>query len=415
MQKKTKVTKKQSKTKKIDKKKLLIISVSVFAVAVLTFGIVFGSIAISKEKNSIASFRGVRMDREVAVYFASVFKSKYKASLAKDVSGVEDSPGFWNSTDENGTPYIDMLRDGAKEEVRKILVMNYLFDKYSSLSASDKKVIKSSLENTLKNYGGSVELFNEAASKYEFDYDSYAAAVEMLYKAEALETILCGENGSKLKASTDANVIASRNRYLSNYSHVKLLYINTERTFVLDENGNRVSDGSGGYKIKELSYDEKAERLEQIENIRSAIAAIGTDGVQMGPDMFENYMYSELYAGMLETREHGYYFLKGTKGTAEFDNQSVVDKALEMKVSEFAEVEVDGGVCFIYKMPVEASDLSVSALESYFEDFYLGFSGWFVGEQVAHFTPAVKVKDEFDEIDLIVIPYNSEIRPSFKG
>jgi hypothetical protein len=65
-------------------------------------------------------------------------------------------------------------------------------------------------------------------------------------------------------------------------------------------------------------------------------------------------------------------------------------------------------------MPTSETDLSVSALEAYFIDFYEALAVRFIDDQVSLFAPLVKIKkDEFDEIDFIVLPYNSEIEPSF--
>lgn len=397
------------------KNKLLIILISSFVSIVLILGITLGAIAIAKDAGSIASYSGTRMSPEVAMYFVSSFKNDYKAALASEVKGVEDSPGFWNSISASGEPYIDHLSRGAAEYVREIIVMNYLFDRYSSLTSKDEAVIDAAVEGTLKNHGGSIEAFNAAAEKYGFDYATYKEAVKMLYKAASVETLICGTGGVKLKASTSESVISSRNSFLAEYSHVRLLYINTEQKFLLDDNGNRVKYDDGSYKTEALTKEEKAERLSVIENIRAAIKAIGTDGVQMGPDMFENYMQSEYYSGMLETRQHGYYFRKNTVATEAFDSPEIVDKVLEMKVGDFDEVALESGVCFIYKLPTDPADLSVSALESFFVDFYERLSDRFIGDQVSLLTPDVKLKDEFSEIDLVLLPYNYEFHPSFVG
>ena len=404
--------------KKADVKKknrFLIIFVSAFVSVVLIIGITLGAIAITKDAGSIVSYGGTRMSREVAVYFASVFKNDFKTSLSGTVQGVEDSPGFWNSISKTGEPYIDLLNAGAKEYVKQIVAMNYLFDRYSRLSSENEKTIDAAVEGTLKTYGGSIEAFNAAAEKYGFDYETYKEATKMLYKAASLETLICGVGGAKLKASTSESVISSRNKLLSEYSHVKLLYINTELKFVLDDNGNRVKHPDGTYKTEELTAEEKAQRISEIENIRAAIKAIGTDEMHMGEDMFDNYMQSEYYSGMLETRQHGYYFLENTLATEAFDNQDIVEKSSEMKIGDFDEVVLESGVCFIYKLPTDPADLSVSALESFFVDFYEKLSDRFIGEQISLLTPDVKIKDEFGEIDLIVLPYNYEFHPSFVG
>lgn len=415
MQKKKNNVKTSKKADVKRKNRFLIIFVSAFVSVVLILGITLGAIAISKDASSIASYGGTRMSPEVATYFASVFKNDYKTALSGEIKGVEDSPGFWNSISASGEPYIDILSRGTKEYIKQIVVMNYLFDRYSSLSSEDEKIIDAAVLGTLKNHGGSIESFNAVAEKYGFDYDSYKKAARMLYKAASLEALICGTGGVKLKASTDESVITARNEFLEEYSHVKLLYINTEYKFVLDDKGNRVTYDDGSYKTEELTAEEKAERMAVIETIRSAIAAIGTDGVQMGPDMFENYMQSEYYSGMLETRQHGYYFHKNTIATEAFDSQNIVEKAIEMKVGEFAEVSMESGACFIYKLPTSPSDLSVSALESFFVDFYERLSDRFIGNQVSLLTPDVKIKDKFDDIDLIVLPYNYEFHPNFVG
>lgn len=416
MQKKTKAKKTDQKVQKKNKSKFLLIFVCIFVSIVLVFGIVFGTIAIIKSRNSVASFGGVAMNGEVANYFASSYKSDYMSLLSRaGVKGVEDSPGFWNSTSETGEKYIDLLEKGAKEYVKQIIVLNYLYNRYSSLSSADKDIIKTAIDGTLRSHGGSVEAFNALVSDYGFDYSSYSDAVEMIYKAASCEALICGTGGSKLKSSTDSDIIEFRNSYLEKYAHVKLLFISTERAFVLDKDGNRMSDGEGGYQTRELEEDEAAARLAEIETIRSAILAIGTDGVQMGPDMFENYLYSDLYSGMLETRDKGYYFHKSSSAAQSFDNQDIVSRSLEMKVGEFGEVIVDGGVCFIYKLATDPADLSTSGLESFFSDFYEDLSDEFLSSQVSKLTPSVKVKDDFDLIDFNLLPYNYAIVPSFEG
>ena len=415
MQKKSNAKRVTAKAPEKKKSKLLLTFVCIFVAIVLIFSTVLISISISKSKNSVASYGGTYMSLDTAVYFTTVFKSDYMTMLKRSgVKGVEDSPGFWNSTAENGEKYIDLLCEGAKEYIRQIVVLNYLFDRYSSLTSADEERIEAAVSGTLIANGGTVSAFNEAAGVYGFDYDTYKEAVKLLYKAASCESVVCGVDGANLKASTSSDVISFRNEYLSEYSHVSLLYISTDYTFVLDKDGNRMGDGEGGYQTRELTKEEKAERTSRIESIRSAIAAIGTDDVQMGPDMFENYLYSDLYSGMLETREHGYYFHKSASATASFDSKEVVEKSLEMKIGEFGEVTLEGGVCFIYKMTTSPSDLTVSELEGFFSDFYQNLSDEFIADMVSLATPSVTVRESFDDIDLILLPYNYTFIPSFE-
>ena len=167
-----KINRKKNSQKEADSKRknrFLIIFASVFVSLVLVLGITLATVALVRENKNVASFRETGMDIGVATYFASCFKRDYKSALSGVVSGVEDSPGFWNSTAATGDKYIDILSAGVKEYIKQIIVMNYLYDRYTKLSSADKEIIESALEGTLKTHGGNIQpSFYQPQRIYQF-------------------------------------------------------------------------------------------------------------------------------------------------------------------------------------------------------------------------------------------------------
>lgn len=401
--------------KKPKKNRFLLIFVCIFVSLAVVLGAVLGIISALKNKNAIVSYGGVTMNKEVASYFAT----RYKTSFMSKIQGSEDSPGFWNSTDESGKTYGELLTIECEDYLRQIVVANYLFDRYSKLSGDEKDYIEEVAEYTLDAfYDGDEDKFNEAASIYGFSYSSYCDAVKMYYKAKSAMSVVCGTDGANLKGNTEVE-----EKYLSEYSCVRLLFIRTETTFYLDASGNRVQMGDGSYDIRDLTDAEKAERAGVINDIRAYISAVGTDAPQMTPDLFDYYMNSKYYDGDLNTKDMGYYFHADSEFSVVFAAEfpEVVKAALELSVGGFGEAKFtesdedgntyDTGVCFIYKVSPEVGDLSSAVYTDFFVDFYSDLSRVFFNDQLVALSKSVSVKDAFYDINLKVLPYNSEIIP----
>ena len=400
-----------AKIKPIKEKRFFVILISAFLALVIIFGAVLGIVSAVKRSKTAVSFGGLWIDVETASFFASQYKARFMSSVsASGITGVEDSPGFWNSTSEMGESYLTLLNRGVREYIGAILASNYLFDRYSRLTSDDKKIISDAVEATVTyRADGSLEKFNEAASEYGFSYSSFKKAATMLYKATLAMEAVCGSEGENFKGEED--LISD---YIKEYSHVRLLFIRTEKTYLLDSGGEKVVDNDGSYKLRDLTDDEKAERAALIAEIRSYIDAIGTDEAAMGSEMFDLYLEGH-DEGDRTTHDYGYYLHRDSDFSKAFGEQfpKLSERIYEMEVGSFGEAEVDFGVCFIYKYSPVASDVEVGVLEDFFLDFYYNLSEKFYNEQLALVSSEVKFSEKFDTVDMLLIPKNHILVPTF--
>ena len=408
--------KKSKEPQKVRKNRFLIIFVCIFVSVVLLAGAVVGIIAGVRQAKSAVSFRGINMDSEVASFFVTQYKYNHMKLLRANGIECSDTPAFWAQSFTDGKTYGEHLSESAKNYVAQITVMNYLYDRYAKLSSADKEAIETAVEETLSfKADGSKRLFNEAVLKYGFSYSSFVTAAKMLYKANFAQSIVFGADGSNLKnLSDEMKKYISVEQYLSEYSHVKLLFIRTENTFVLNENGERVEE-NGGYKIRTLTEEEKQERQALIAEIRGYIAAIGTGEDAMGETMFNQYL-SKHDEGSRDMRDSGYYFHTSSEYTKIFkgEHEDIINKSLELSVGEFGEAEYEHGVCFIYKYETSTKDFDTEVLKGCFSDFYLDMSDVLMKKINDEFASLIKFSDRFKNIDVLALPYNYIYVPVFE-
>ena len=412
MAKENKKIKKDTSQKSAKKKNFLLIFISAFAAAVLVFGIVLGIVSGVKKSKTVVSFGGLMMDDEVTSFFVSQYKYSFMNMLsASGHKNVEDSPGFWNKDSGNGKTYGELLRESAKEYLAQVLVTNYLYNKYKKLTSEEKELISTAVRETVTyKADGSKDAFNKAVSEFGFSYSSYKQAATMMYKAMFAKSLVCGDEGSNLKGEREIV-----EEYLSEYTHVKLLFIRTETTFVLDADGNRIVENDGTYATRELTESERIERQQLISEIRGYIEnAKNEENNAMGAEMFDWYLENN-DEGDSKSHDYGYYLHKSSDFSKVFAKEfgDIVDTAYEMKVGDFDEAEVDFGICFIYKYDVSYNDIENSAVKDCFADFYSELSDAFFAEQVQELSKDVKFNKKFDEIDMILLPYNYDYHPVF--
>jgi len=408
-----KKTKKKNNHKQVaekPKRKFLLIFVCIFVAIVVVLGAVLGMISSIKKANAVVSYRGVTMDEETASFFVTYYKNEYMKSLTAEGIYNEDTLGFWNKDSGNGKTYGQILKEGTREFISQILVTNYLFDKYGELSEQERDLISDAAEATLEyKAGGSKGNFDEAVAEFGFSYSSFKDAARMLYKAAMAESIFCGENSENMKNYPDMI-----DDYISEFSHVKLLFIRTDKTYVLDEEGKRVTEAGGAYKMRELTDAEREERKLLIKEIDSYIAAIGTGEAAMGKDMFEEYVKNH-DEGDASMHSSGYYFHTDSAFSNAYAASfgDITSKAYEMKIGSFAKAEEDFGVCYIYKYEPDSKDVELDALENCFSDFYTNLARRFFASTVAEYVDSVEYKSAFDEIDILALPYNYDFIPVF--
>ena len=391
------------------KRKFLTIFICIFVALVVVLGAALGIISSIKKSKALVSFKGVIMSEEVASYFVTRYKYEYMSELRRAGANPNDSYAFWNKDAGNGKSYGEILEARTRNYVAQILICNYLFDKYGNLTAEERDLISDEVEAYLNNQAdGSKATFNDKAAKMGFSYSSFKEATEMYYKYLAAATIFCGANGENMKNQPELV-----KESISEYSHVKLLFIRTETTYVLDDKGNRVTEPGGAYKMRDLTDEEKAGRALLISRIDSQIDAFNsTQDNAMSDVAFENYLKNN-DEGDPSMHSSGYYFREGTGFSEAFekDYPTITEKVYELTVGKYGKAELDFGVCYIYKYEPSVNDLEVDALEECFSDFYTNLALKFFVNTLDEYMPDVSFKDSFNEINVLDVPCNQDLRP----
>lgn len=391
------------------KRKFLTIFICIFAAIILIFGVVLGVISSIKKSKAAISYRGTIMSEEVASFFVTRYKYEYMSELRRAGVNPEDTYGFWNKDAGEGMSYGEILEARTRNYVSQIIVANYLFDKYGKLTSEERDLISDEIEDYLNDWGGgSKAKFNEQTAELGFSYSSFKDATEMYYKYLNAERIFCGANGENMKGETE--LIKNS---LSKYSHVKLLFIRTETTYVLDDNGNRKTLQGGAYEMRALTEEEKAERLLLISKIDAQIEAFNSheDGA-MSDQAFENYLKNN-DEGDLTMHSSGYYFCENSAFSAAYKENypEIIKTVYELSVDKFGKAEEDFGVCYVYKIEPSVSDLNVDALENCFGDFYSNLAVEFFVQTLDECMKDVSFKDKFEKIKVLDMPCNQNFRP----
>ena len=402
--------KKSVKKKSKSSRRFLIIFICVFVSAVLIFGVTLGTILAVRDARAEVKYKNVKMDANVVSFFTSYYKYCFMDALSDRGIAASDTEQFWNEKSESGITYGEMLVAETKNYISAVAVTNYLFNSYSSLSSADKKMISKAVKNTLEyRANGDKKLFNSETEKYGFDYSSFKDAAKMLYKTYTVKDVIYGNDGIKLEKYPELCA-----EYLSEYTHAKLLFIRTETAYVYDEGGNRVIGNDGNDLTRLLTESEKAERAALIAEIRSYIGAIGSGSVEMGPTMFDYYLKNN-DEGDSEMHADGYYFHKNSVFTKEFSEElkPVVDKAYSMNMDSYGEVQLDFGVCFIYKYEPTAGAYRSGAAEMCFADFYSNASNIIFEKTLTDLSDDVVFTKKYSENAVVSKPYNYIYLPVF--
>lgn len=377
-------------------KRLVIIFVSAILALVLLLGVVLGAVAIAKNASYAVKLESVGMTEGVANYFVTLFKDAYIDQLKNSGVKVSDTEQFWSS------PYInaqvststqgDYLKLYVENNIKKIVADNYLFDKYLTLTSAAKNDIAMTVREILYSRASNSEaIFNEDAAQYGFDYGDFKKAVEMLYKSSAVANGVFGSNGQNLVGLTDyCNEFFMGSEDFVGYKRAKIVFIRTEDTFKLDENGNKITESKTDSEGKEITVDvtrpltdeEKAAREAHISVFNACLEGFANGTVPTSTfdeEASKVYAYGENYNDGFE----GFYFCPGNAYTTEFSVafSEVVDKVSELSVGAVGVVdytaESEGaearngfvGKVFIYRLANEEKAYE-NVTSPFFSDFY---------------------------------------------
>ena len=380
--------------------RILLTFVCIFLSVVLIFGAVFGIILAIEEANAVVKIGSVRMDEGIVRVISSYYKGLHIQGLLRaGYTDAEDDAEFWASLHENGKTQGQIYLESLRDYLSGIAAGCDLYNGIGSLTDGDRELIDSRV-NAFVNYYGSKEKFNELAAPYGFDFEDFRRAMELTYISELAFNAVYGFEGSSLKASTD--VAASQcAEYLATYSRVRLLFLSNEK--ISEQNAE------GEWVERDLTEGEIAQREALAQSLRDAMAAreSGGDGA-ITEQMFD--IYLEKSDGDPEMHELGYYFSETGDQTVKFAAYypEVVEKALKMKVGEYAEVDCSLGKCFIYKL--EPEEKAYQNEENLFlSDFYSDAAVYLYTEAVKTLSSEVVFKENYEQIDLLSIPVNDRL------
>ena len=386
------------------KYKFLTIFVCIFLAFVIILGTTLGIIIGVRNARTYARYGSTYVDEGTVNFLASIYKTEYIAELSSAGVRAYDSKYFWIDKAEDGETYGEKLNAGFREYLSGLLVAAELYGSYAKYTKADKRAVRTAAEQVMQYAGGGTkESFHEKAEKYGFDYDDFLAGCELLYKASRAKIAIYGEDGANLAYYAD-----ECEKYLAQYTHVSLLFVRTEETFLLDSDGNPVTE-DGEYVMRPLTDEELAERNDTIAKLRAAIKA-GEDGEDgaISPEMFDIYLKKS--DGDKEMLEKGYYFIPAASETAAFASYhpTIVDKAYEMEIGEYAEVECSVGICFIYKYePLKGAYADKD--NQFFSDFYSDASVYLYALSLSQLAFEVVFSEKLDAVDVSLIPKNSEL------
>ena len=388
-------------------KRVFLVFSSVFLSIVLIVCTVFGAIGISKGRNAVMKYKGISLKEGVSNYIAASYKYDFMSALNR--SGVEcyDSPYFWQSEAEEGKTWGEVLAENTEKYIKRVIVGSYLFDRNTRLSKNDKAVIEKAVKEVLDfRAAGSVDLFNEMGKEMGFAYSDFKTAAELLYKYEMAESVIFGYDGAALESG---GFSAECNEYFeSSYAKVMLLIIRTDGELIVDsETGKEV--------LSEYDDTTRAKVLADIEEVRRLIYNAENDvfDEQMSDEAFAWYI-DKYKTGTVNDTE-GYYFSDSSSYSLEFaeDAPEVVRLALTTEVGHFSECELDIGVCFIYRRPLESGAYTRIGLSHFFEDFYVNASSYIYSKSLDAYLQDVTVKDRYDANAVVTRPYNHELAVKF--
>ena len=310
------------------KNRFLTIFICIFIAVVLVAGGCFGLAVGLNNARAVVVCGGVTADEGTLNYLASYYKMLYIRSLKTAGIDASDTESFWNSKSEEGVAWGEHFRESYRDYVASLTAAANIYVTQSGYTAEDKIRVGETCDEILKYKAkGSVDVFNDTAESYGFDFEDFQNAAAILYKAGRAREIIYGSNGENM-----SNFPELCEEYLKEYSHVSLLFVK---------------------RSGDLTEDKLKEKQEKIILLTDAIEAKKNGGdLQINPTMFEYHLKTS--DGDPEMFERGYYFHPNAEKTAEFAEAlpEVVKMSLEMNKNDFARVDYSDGVCFIYKYDV---------------------------------------------------------------
>ena len=389
----------------------IILTVAITLIAVILFGSVTGIIVAVRNERSLVTLGSVRIEKSTAAYLATSYKStfmqKYKAN---------DTVTFWESEYQDGKTYGRLLEEETEAYIREVAVGAYLFDRYAVLTTDERQKLKDTAANAVQRFGcKDVAEFNRRTKNMGFDFEGFSSALILLYKRQEAQRRIFGDGGTTLKLPAYQGECE---KYYSHYTYAKLLVIRTEFEYATNQNGSPVYNNAGDRVTRPLTDEEYAERVADIAEIRDAIEAKknGTNN-QMTEEFFDimlakyeidEYTTTGRFFSPVDSVT-GMPFADATAAFADEVGEELLEFIYTREIGEFAEIEIEGGICFVYRGDLIAGAYSSQTYELMFKDFYSDAADYLYLTTLTSLINTVTVKDKYRElVDIVDLPYNYE-------
>lgn len=400
-------------------KRLLLIITAAFLAFILLLGCVLGIASAVKRSSYAMYYKGVGINEGVARCLATYYKGLCIRLLNQSQYNPENTDEFWSSVydEQSGETFGEFLSEFVSLSIKNLIASSVIFNTELSLTQSDKKKIETAIEERLNTlYKGNKSDFNKDCEKYGFDFKDFKSSMELVYKARVLSSRIFGEGGAGILSDLEYC-----EEFFAGYARVKFIFIRTEDTVLRGEDGK--------YTVKELTEDEREERLALIEKIKACV-----DGINSGerdPGGFDSYaeqvktLFGEIGAEELA----GYYLYNDENGNSSAftkafsgDYPDVAKKALSLSVGKGAYLSCDDenggfeGICFMYRDEIAKGTYPYYydvAEDGFFADFASLAANSLTSSMIDKYAAKVEESDKWSSMMLTEIPYSMLFWVSF--
>jgi len=278
----------------------------------------------------IMEYKGHTFTEGMYMYWLSTWKEYY----VNYYSDVEDKESFWQAESSLGVTNEEYLTDIILTRIKYYLIAQELFDEFGLVfSKSDSKTIENEIKSQIEYYG-TKSSYNAFLSNYKMDITT----LKKLYVSEAKFTAVYNylynaENGVESSSGDELDAY-----YKTYYNRVKYIAIFKNKKYLLDEDGNRMTDfKTGYYQFVDLTDAEKKANKEQIEAL--------FERAESGEN-FDTLIKESMPFYDAESYPNGFYITADDYMT---HTAAVTDAAISMEAGEVKLVENDDSYFLIKK------------------------------------------------------------------
>ena len=343
-------------------------------ISILLVLVMLASICACSSDNYAMKYESKTLSQNEYLYWLS----SYKALFLSYYLGGNDTDEAWNTViADNGTTIEDLLDGIARDNIKNNLVCMQIFDDLGlKLDKEATQEVETYISGLIES-AGSTDALNSALSAYGVDSKMLKNIYTNEKKIEKAKTVLF-EEGGELELTEE-----EKDDYFNKaYVRVKHIYINSVQDFARDDEGDLIIDGdTGSYKTRELSEEEKAEKIALAESINASILAGGD---------FDSLMNEHTADTTMNLYPDGYY----VTASSMLLPTAIIEKAFTMNDGETAYIESEIGIHIIKREPLVDKAYEDEANAGFFTDFINTINTNKLSEYLSTLTPGVTVNDD---------------------